>query len=256
MTTIKPASTVLALLVSACAIGADGYTDNARLTTGGDGGNQAGGGSEASSSASGQTGSGGENPTHPGGAAAGGDSSGAGGTTSSGGDGGTGGTDATGGDTGTGGIGTGGTVATGGSPSTGGTSGTAGACSDEFFDESSGRRYLLRTSQLGWAAARSACQQWGGDLASVGSATENTIVGDLISCAGFAAAYIGLNDIDEEGVFVWSTGEPLSYSNWNLGSPHSDGENRDCVILLTTQGNRWSDEPCDVGRRHVCARTE
>lgn len=41
---------------------------------------------------------------------------------------------------------------------------------------------------------------------------------------------IGLDDIETEGTFVWSTGEPTSFQNWTLNEPDNFG-NADSVAL-------------------------
>lgn len=104
-----------------------------------------------------------------------------------------------------------------------------------------------------WAAARQACRDWGGELASIRSIADNQTARKLAEGAcGQQPAWIGLSDVVQEGVFVWSDGEPSLYRLWNGGEPNNAG-NED-VVELTPSGG-WNDLPASAGRGcAVCAR--
>ena len=56
--------------------------------------------------------------------------------------------------------------------------------------------------------------------------------------------WIGLNDLDNEGTFVWADGTNSSYRNWEAGQPNnleSNGD-QDCVHSWVTQ--EWNDLWC------------
>ena len=94
---------------------------------------------------------------------------------------------------------------------------------------------------MNWYDARVNCQTWGGDLASIASADENAAVVSIGSYSIFDPCWIGLNDIETEGTFVWSDGSNSSYRNWNGGAPNN-GENEDCALVeLIT----WNAIPCN-----------
>ena len=73
----------------------------------------------------------------------------------------------------------------------------------------------VRRSPLGepksWADAEEACHWLGSDvhLASITSKEQQAAVTHLTDGT---AAWIGLNDIAEEGSFVWADDEPLEYT--------------------------------------------
>ena len=62
--------------------------------------------------------------------------------------------------------------------------------------------------------------------------------------------WIGLNDIDTEGMFVWADGSSSSYRNWGPGQPDNSNE-EDCVHLRAD--TLWNDLPCGSTRScHYC----
>ena len=59
--------------------------------------------------------------------------------------------------------------------------------------------------------------------------------------------YLGADDIDEEGMFVWkSTGQPLSYTNWAQGEPNDYGTGEDCAALSIYGSRRYWDDKCCI----------
>lgn len=76
-----------------------------------------------------------------------------------------------------------------------------------------------------WAGARAACSDWEGDLASIGSAAENSVVEELVrrQSSSYSVAWIGFSDIAVEGTWVWSDGLESSFSNWMMGEPNNGG---------------------------------
>ena len=63
-----------------------------------------------------------------------------------------------------------------------------------------------------WDAARLACQVIGGDLASIHSAEEDAYAWSISKSE---PAFFGLNDVANDGTWLWSDGSPLNYTNWN-----------------------------------------
>ena len=60
---------------------------------------------------------------------------------------------------------------------------------------------------------------------------------------GIADFWMGLNDIDEEGVYRWvGSGEVTNWQRWKSGEPDTSGD-EDCVSVF---GYEWADRGCDL----------
>lgn len=89
---------------------------------------------------------------------------------------------------------------------------------------SNGHWYYL-ASQASWSsAANFATQTLHGSLVTINDAAENQWVrstfAPLCGCGRF---WIGLNDVAQEGVYRWQSGEPVTYTNWEPGQPDNNG---------------------------------
>jgi hypothetical protein len=119
----------------------------------------------------------------------------------------------------------------------------------EWYEEPDGEREWGRcTPGQPWQAAEDYCVAEGGHLVSMNSAQDGVFAINVLS--GVAEAWIGLNDIDAENMYVWTDGSPYEHMNWDDTQPDSP-EHR-CVGI----GNnaRWFDFACDESRVFVCAR--
>ncbi len=82
--------------------------------------------------------------------------------------------------------------------------------------------YYCSYARLTWLNARIKARDIGGDLVTIDSELENSFL-----AAGLIdrRAYIGLSDVDREGVFTWADGANAAYRNWETGGPNNTGEN-------------------------------
>ncbi len=89
---------------------------------------------------------------------------------------------------------------------------------------------------------------------------ESLIVSSQIQCSlnpdpghtfgPFDIIYIGLNDIENEGNFVWTDGSfNADYRDWGPGQPSNAGGNEDCSMWVhdsvDVTWKPWNDFPCD-----------
>jgi hypothetical protein len=105
---------------------------------------------------------------------------------------------------------------------------------------------------MSWQTASDACAAEGGHLVAYVSAGEETSAMSLL--AGTTGdRWIGLTDSAAEGDWVWETGEPLDYTNWNTAGGQPDGSSAgdDCALHDSRAAFHWGDADCagsgDVG---------
>lgn len=87
-----------------------------------------------------------------------------------------------------------------------------------IFNPATQHAYYLLTSDT-WAAYQEAAQILGGNLATINDEAEDQWVFSTFS--PFGHYWIGLNDVEEEGMFVWASGEPVTYTNWGVDEPNN-----------------------------------
>ncbi len=122
---------------------------------------------------------------------------------------------------------------------------------------------LFTATELGWSAARNACEDLDppAHLVTLASADENTLAAEM---AGMTNAWMGAHDLVDqgaaEGEFEWITGEPMEFTAWAEGEPNNgspDGADEDCVVLLVTDPSRpdsWDDRRCGTTQAYLCER--
>ncbi|CAL8295452.1 unnamed protein product [Arctogadus glacialis] len=124
--------------------------------------------------------------------------------------------------------------------------------------------YLSRTNQAkrSWTEARGVCKRMGADLAVVDSSVKQSTLHMHIqdrsdpSASLYGAAYwIGLRDVDEEGVWKWLNGKLLVDSFWHNGEPNDQGSSgEDCAGIYpgVNPFSAWNDVPCTHPLKWIC----
>ncbi|KAL8581916.1 hypothetical protein ACOMHN_010290 [Nucella lapillus] len=62
-------------------------------------------------------------------------------------------------------------------------------------------------------------------------------------------AWLGLEDLEIEGKFVWPSGSPPVYNNFYVGQPNDGGHNEDCVSIHSS--GKWFDDHCHLSLHPV-----
>ena len=93
------------------------------------------------------------------------------------------------------------------------------------------------------------CQEtYGTSLASIHSASDNSDARAAANGVGITErsiiVWIGLNDLSNESVLVWTDGTSVNYTNWSTGNPSNSGGIEHCTQLLATNG-AWNDIACE-----------
>ena len=117
------------------------------------------------------------------------------------------------------------------------------------FESNGDHCYLLVEDEVTYQEAVDACQAKFAILIEPRTAELNEIAQ---SYAGEDKLWIGANDIDTEGTWVWvSDREALDFTDWADNQPNDgDGNGQDCAAM---QGNgAWGDIQCTATRRYVC----
>lgn len=68
--------------------------------------------------------------------------------------------------------------------------------------------------------------------------------------------WIGLDDIQREGVMVWTDGGSTASATtvWYPGEPNNNGSGEDCVHILNTDNGKLvlNDLPCSTEVNYIC----
>ena len=105
---------------------------------------------------------------------------------------------------------------------------------------------------VNWTQARQNCLSRSYDLATVTSVEENTLLYDNL-IAG-KNCWIGLNDIDNEGTFVWADNSNSTYRHWLYGQLNDGEDTQNCVE--SSQNGFWNRSVCDsINSCYVCSTT-
>jgi len=87
--------------------------------------------------------------------------------------------------------------------------------------------YKFHNEKQNSVTADQRCSSEGAHVSSLENADEAKFLNKL---AGKRETWIGLNDREKEGTFVWSDGSTSTYTNWRKGEPNNVKE-EDCVYM-------------------------
>ncbi|CAH1247542.1 ADGRL3 [Branchiostoma lanceolatum] len=124
-------------------------------------------------------------------------------------------------------------------------------CLEEGYVLFNGVCYKDFAEEKTYEEARATCASDGGLLSMPKDNTTNIFIHNL---AGGRNPWIGLNDINNEGQWVFEDGQTLEssgYSNWNRGEPNDLGRGEDCAVVYGS-GHVWNDAPCSLTKGFIC----
>jgi hypothetical protein len=107
-----------------------------------------------------------------------------------------------------------------------------------------GHNYLLTDTTMTWYAAEQQARALGGHLVTVNDALENAWLNSTFSAAG--NLWIGFTDEAQKGTFLWVSGEPVTYTNWNTATPDYSA-NKDYTYLRND--GKWANNTIDTAYR-------
>lgn len=103
-----------------------------------------------------------------------------------------------------------------------------------------GHTYIRYEDILKWEEAKAFCGKHLGYLLTINSEEEQKAIEGFIADGKRHAYYIGMNDKEKEGTFVWANKEKVTYTNWQTGEPNDYGDGEDCGQMLRENG-KWND---------------
>ncbi|XP_077347036.1 macrophage mannose receptor 1 [Lithobates pipiens] len=113
-----------------------------------------------------------------------------------------------------------------------------------------------------WHAARSACQQVGGNLASISDDVVQAFLTYNIKNLK-NDVWIGMNDVNAEHKFLWTDQSGVEYTNWAKGHPsgsqyYSHDDDTDCVAMKigALDSGTWVEEDCDLDKGYICQKSK
>lgn len=115
-----------------------------------------------------------------------------------------------------------------------------------FTNPTTGNQYFLTTAPSSWTEAQAEAVAVGGNLVTINDAEKQKWLLDVFG--GTELFWIGLTDEQTEGVWKWSSGDNVSYTNWTPNEPNNalsfagqyfGGEN---YVVMNWQSNgKWND---------------
>ncbi len=108
-----------------------------------------------------------------------------------------------------------------------------------------GHEYELTSGNLTWHEAEAEAVAWGGHLVTINNQVEMDWLANTFPIAEYGEIFIGINDLDIEGIFVWSSGEVSAYTNWREGEPNNweypDGTTENVGTMNWSEAGKWND---------------
>ena len=97
------------------------------------------------------------------------------------------------------------------------------------------------TPPMAWTDAEALAQLEGGHLATIHNQAENDWLTQTFYSPDYYAFWIGLSDAAQEGTWVWSSGEPVTYFNWGIFQPDNASGTQHYVGIWDANGE-WADD--------------
>ncbi|XP_051245841.1 lactose-binding lectin l-2-like [Dicentrarchus labrax] len=123
-----------------------------------------------------------------------------------------------------------------------------------FWWSFNGRCYKYIATRMTWIDAELHCVSQGANLAAIHSVEEHKFVNSLIKnfdpAQGFS--WIGINDIQKEGGWMWSDGSAVDFVFWNAAQPDNDEGDEHCGHTNSGPNFKWNDYPCSLLFTSVC----
>ncbi|MGI0481327.1 C-type lectin domain-containing protein [Geminocystis sp. CENA526] len=128
----------------------------------------------------------------------------------------------------------------------------------KIVNPDNGNKYFL-TPEMTWENAQQWAEKKGGNLVTINDEKENQWLVETFLTPETKFLWIGINDVEKEGDFVWISGEKSDYFNWAKGEPNNNpehgGEHFGTLNGIANPFDRpvgtWSDAPAHAILRGI-----
>ncbi|KAG1955861.1 pancreatic secretory granule membrane major glycoprotein GP2-like [Pimephales promelas] len=112
-------------------------------------------------------------------------------------------------------------------------------------------RFFISSEWLSWSGSRQFCRDRGADLVIINTEEKQRFISSFVK----ERVWIGLSDIETEGIMKWVDNSTLKQGFWYEEEPNNAGEGEDCVELMPSDSiPNWNDLPCSLKRKAVCEK--
>uniref|UniRef100_A0A3B4AFV5 C-type lectin domain-containing protein n=1 Tax=Periophthalmus magnuspinnatus TaxID=409849 RepID=A0A3B4AFV5_9GOBI len=113
-----------------------------------------------------------------------------------------------------------------------------------------GSVYLGSTTEQTWQESRQYCQKRGADLTIISSVQEQKFAHSTFK----GRRWIGLSDLEQEGVWKWVDGSLVRTRFWTRGEPNNLN-NEDCGEMnFKNELKNWNDHLCTDRKLCICEK--
>lgn len=112
--------------------------------------------------------------------------------------------------------------------------------------------YNLYEERKTWFEARHHCLDAGAELISIHGSKKSTLLSQLMEQKSGQDYWIGLNDLNEEGKFVWSDGSRTDFTQWHENEPNNYNQFEHCAEVKSGDDKTWNDANCYLRRGFIC----
>lgn len=103
-------------------------------------------------------------------------------------------------------------------------------------------QYYYKEQEVSFDQAREIANTLSVDLLTITTEAEQDFVTNILTSKGLNDKnwWLGLTDVDNEGIWKWLNGEEFSYSNWNSGNPNNTNSEEN-YVHIEGPNCKWND---------------
>ncbi|XP_069462125.1 collectin-11 [Ambystoma mexicanum] len=117
--------------------------------------------------------------------------------------------------------------------------------------ETESKIYLLVKEEKKYTDAQHYCNGRGGKLSMPKDEATNALIASYINQSGLIRVFIGINDLEKEGHYVYSDRSPMqTFNKWCNGEPNNAYDEEHCVEMVASGG--WNDVSCHLTMYFIC----